>query len=170
MHLRQLVETWKSLSGPVSWTTPDPRDRYMRFYTTLEIDGIVDAGLVLKGGTYADTPDRHVTFEMAIVDPVRGRDLRLTRMDWRDLKGGHSNKRKLCRGTLRRAPETHFHDFEMNYIESEGKMKRGKLPCARAVSEDIQTFEQLRSFVGTHFRINNINIVPPPNWEYTLRL
>jgi hypothetical protein len=36
------------------------------------------------------------------------------------------------------------------------------------IDDDLQTFEQVRSFVGKHFRINNIEIVTPPEWEYDL--
>lgn len=169
MTLRHLVKTWKSIAVDVAWTTPDPGDRYTRFYSPLEINGIIDSGLVLKGGTYSNQPNVHVTFELAISNPRNGKYTRLVRIDWRDLKGGHSNNRKLCSGIISRTAATHLHDFDLNYIEAEDRMRKGgKLPCAINVTEDLQTFEELRTFVGRHFRINNIDVVPPPNWEYTL--
>jgi hypothetical protein len=66
--------------------------------------------------------------------------------------------------------DTHIHDFEMNYNEAEDRMRRGKLPCASDVPELLESFEQLRRFVGRRFKINNIEVVPLPNWEYELDL
>lgn len=168
MSLRLLLDAYKSIPSPLQWSKPDPEDGYMRIYTRLEIGGIVDAGLVLSGGTYAHLPDRHVSFELAILGSDGHRRTRLARVDWRDLKGGHSNNRGKCPGSIRRAPATHLHSFALNWDQQKGRMKRGKLPCAEAISEDLQTFEELRRYVGTHFRINNIDIVPRPDWVYDL--
>lgn len=43
---------------------------------------------------------------------------------------------------------------------------RNDLPMADDISQGIQTFEELRDLSGNLFRINNIDIVPPPKWEY----
>lgn len=168
MSLRNIIDAHKTIPGALQWSNPDPDDGYIRIYTRLEIGGIVDAGLVLSGGTYAHHPDRHVTFELAILGSDGRRRIRLERIDWRDLKGGHSNHRGKCPGTIRRAPATHLHSFALNWDQQRGRMKRGKLPCAAAIPEDLQTFEELRAYVGTYFRINNIGIVPRPEWVYDL--
>lgn len=168
MSLRGLFDAYKSIPSAIQWSAPDPDDGYMRIYTPLEIGGIVEAGLVLSGGTYVQHPDRHVTFELSILGHGGHRRIRLVRVDWRDLKGGHSNNRGKCPGVIRRAPETHLHSFALNWDSQKGRMKRGKLPCAEAIPEELQTFEELRTYVGTHFRINNIGIVPRPDWVYDL--
>jgi hypothetical protein len=49
-------------------------------------------------------------------------------------------------------------------------MRGKRLPCAMNISEKLETFEALRDHVGKHFRINNIGVVPPPEWEYKLPL
>lgn len=166
MLLRQLVETWKDLSHDAKWTEPDV-SQYCRFYAPLVVDGILEASLVLKGGTYKTHPERHISFELAIRDMKTNRDVRLSRIDWRVLSGGHSNSRRSCRGLVTRTESTHFHEFSLNYIAEEDRMKR-RLPCARNVDENLNTFEELREFVGTHFRINDIIGIPLPNWEYRL--
>ncbi|MDP3410928.1 hypothetical protein [Bosea sp. (in: a-proteobacteria)] len=142
----------------------------MRFAVPLEIDGITESGLILTGGTYAHHPDEHVTFEMAVNDYAGTRRIRLCRLDWRSLQDGHSNLRKKCSGQWagKRVPATHLHTFEANWIEGEQRMKKGKLPCAEPISQPLQTFDELRSFVGSYFRINNISVVPTPNWVYDL--
>lgn len=168
MPLPRLVTSWKSIANPVEWSKPDPEDGYIRFYAPLEMDGIVEAGLVLSGGTYAHHPDRHVTFELAVSGIAGQRRTRLARLDWRAITGGHSNHRRKCAGNGNRVPETHIHGFELNWVESERRMKRGNLPCAESVDRELQSFEELRAYVGTRFRINNIGIVPRPDWVYDL--
>jgi hypothetical protein len=169
MPLPRFVTSWKSIAAnAVEWSKADPEDGHMRFSAPLEIDGVVEAGLTLSGGATAHHPDRHVTFELAVAGVGGIRRVRLMRADWRDLKGGHSNNRRQCAGTGKRVPETHLHSFELNWIEAERRMRRGKLPCAEPIDEDLQSFEALRSFVGRRFRINNIGIVPRPDWVYDL--
>jgi hypothetical protein len=65
-------------------------------------------------------------------------------------------------------PDTHLHSFELNWVEAEQRMKGGKLPCAEPIEQPLETFEHLRGFVGRCFRINNIALVPMPDWAYDL--
>jgi hypothetical protein len=169
MSLRTIVESWKAISVGVQWTAPDEADGYSRIYVPLDVDDITEAGLILSGGTYSRHPDRHVTFELAITGVEGVRRIRLIRLDWKSLTGGHSNPRG-CLGEWsgRRVPVTHLHSFDLNWVEAEGRMRRGKLPCARPVERELQTFEDVRDFVGSHFKINNMNIVPRPDWVYGL--
>jgi hypothetical protein len=127
---------------------------------------------MLTGGAYAQHADRHVSLELAIQGLNGTRRIRLSRIDWRSLRRGHSNPRGKCLGAWdgKRVPETHYHSFEMNWVEAERRMKKGKLPCAKPIDEPLQSFEQLRAFAGISFNINNISIVPPPPWEYDLFL
>ena len=169
MPLPRLVYAWKSIAvAAVKWSAPDPDDGHMRFSVPLEINGIVEAGLTLSGGATAHHPDRHVTFELAVAGLGGLRRTRLIRADWRDIKGGHTNNRRQCAGTGKRVPETHLHSFELNWIEAERRMRRGKLPCAEPIEQDLQSFEALREYVGKRFKIINIGIVPRPDWVYDL--
>lgn len=170
MPLRDLVETEKTIPVQPKWTAPEPAgDGYIRLSVPLEIDGVTFAGLTLSGGAYAQHPEQHVTFELSVHDAV-GRHIRLARIDWRSLKGGHTNHPRHCAGPWRRArvPETHLHSFDLNWSEAEGRMKRGKLPCAEPISQPLQAFAELRTYAGTCFRIKNIDVVPPPDWVYDL--
>ena len=44
----------KTIPGPLQWSVPNQSDGYIRIYTPLEIDGVLEAGTVLIGG--ADAP------------------------------------------------------------------------------------------------------------------
>ncbi len=172
MSLPLLVRAEKSLAAPVRWTLPDSDEGgYIRFQSAIEIDGITEAGLVLDGGTYAQHRDVNVSFELAVVNFGQHRRIPLVRLEWRSLRGGHSNQRKNgCEGAWagKRVPETHIHTFEANWIDTKARMRRGDLPCAEPIAEELQSFEDVRAFVGRHFRINNIGIVPRPDWRYDL--
>lgn len=65
-------------------------------------------------------------------------------------------------------PETHHHSFALNWLEAEGRMRRGKLPCAEPPSEPLATNEDLRDFVGRAFLIEDMHVVPRPPWIYDL--
>jgi hypothetical protein len=166
--MRRLVDVEKSIAVPVSWTAPDETS-FVRFSAPLEIDGVTEAGLTLTGGAYLDYPDRNVTFELAVFGAAGVRRVRLIRLDWRSLRGGHSNPRN-CPDKWRgqRVPATHLHCFDLNWVESEQRMRRGKLPCAKPLDSKPQSFEELKESVGIHFRIKNIAIVPRPEWVYDL--
>jgi hypothetical protein len=47
-------------------------------------------------------------------------------------------------------------------------MRNGNLPQAVELDEEPQSFESLREVVGNLFRINNIDVVSRPPWEYNL--
>jgi len=170
MSLRYLVEAVKSLPYRPEWTEPDSGDGYTRLSVPLEIDGVTEAGLTFDCGTYEYHPDEHVTLELSVLGKSGRRRIRLMRLDWRSLKGGHSNDRRRCSGPWsgRRVPETHLHSFDLNWIEADQRMKKGKLPCAEPIPEPLQSLAELIDFAGRCFRINNIDIVPPPNWVYDL--
>ena len=168
MSLRQFVDTAKSIATAPGWTVPEA-DGYVRIYAPLDIAGVTEAGLVLSVGAYVIAPDRHVTFELSVLGFNSRRRIRLSRIDWRSLTGGHSN-RKCSIPALRNkpVPPTHIHDFDCNWVEADGRMRHGNLPCATAIDKDIQSFESLREHVGTVFNIKNIEVVPQPPWVYDL--
>jgi hypothetical protein len=169
MPLKTIFESDKQIPVAVRWTAPDADDGYIRFSVPLDIDGITDASVTLGGGAYIRVPDRHVTLELAILANDGIRRTRLARLDWKSDKGGHSNSRR-CGGPWsgRRLPETHLHSFDLNWIAAQGRMRKGKLPCAEPIEQELATFEELRAFAGNYFRINNIEVVPRPEWVYDL--
>ena len=151
----------------VKWTAPDS-DGVTRFLVSLSFEGILEAGLNLSGVALADFPKMNTTFELFASDQ-RGRSVRLMRMDWRSLRGGHKNTRRPTGSTLpRRTDPTHFHSFDLNWNPSTKRMRGRRLPLAQNIDEDLQSFEALRGWTGNAFRINNIDLVPSPPWRYNL--
>jgi hypothetical protein len=172
MHpLLALAEGEKSISAFPGWSGPEPETGYLWFDAPLEIDGVTEEGFVLHGGCLAYQPDCNVTFEIRINKSPGRRCLPLMRICWRSLKGGHTNLRR--QGTEfsgARLGDTHFHTFDHNWLPETGRMRAGNLRMAQPINESLQSFTELRDFVGIQFRINNIAIVSIPNWEYKLDL
>jgi hypothetical protein len=67
-----------------------------------------------------------------------------------------------------RIGNTHFHTFELNWSPESGRMRRGGLRQAMEINQEPQSFTELRDFVGNRFKINNMNVVIEPPWEYRL--
>lgn len=172
MSLRALAEADKSIMGFRGWSDPDEEDGYVHFQAPLAINGAVVGGLFLGGGAYQTAPDRHVTFEISLLTHGGFRRQKLMRLDWRPLRGGHTNQRRYrCPECCpMRTNDTHFHSFDINWREAEQRMRGPKLPCAKDVEENLQSYEQLRQYVGNQFRINDIGVVGPPSWEYKLNV
>lgn len=171
MVFKALAEADKAIAYFPGWSAPDSDDGYSHFQAPLSVRGITEAGLFLEGGTYPSIPDRNVTFELVLLVMGGARRVKLIRLDWRSLRDGHTNqKRYHCPDCPRRTTDTHLHSFDINWEDPPGRFRGPKLPCARDIPEPLQSFEELRTYVGKHFKINNIDVVSVPDWVYKLDL
>lgn len=165
-----LAEQAKTISFFPGWSKPEEETGYVWFDAPLEIGGVTERAFFLHGGCYADKPDCNLTFEMRIGKELGRRCIPLTRFCWRSLKGGHSNPRRTYMQELsgQRVGPTHFHPFALNYDAIKQRMRDPDLRCAMEINAEFQTFMQVRLLVGSLFRINNIDVVEAPPWEYKL--
>jgi hypothetical protein len=143
------------------------------FDAPFEIGGVVEEGVFLNGFCFQNRPDRHVSFSLVVARTASRRRIPLCRVDWRAISGGHSNPRvgsSPWRGI--RVSDSHFHDFELNWLSAEERMRGRKgvstLPLAKDLNNTITSFEELREFTGKAFSIKNIEVVERPVWEYDL--
>jgi hypothetical protein len=172
MHpLQALAEAEKLISVFPGWSDAEPETDYMWFDAPLEIGGVTEPGFVLHGGCLRYQPERHVVFEVRVSRTLGRRCVPLMRICWRSLKGGHTNPRRegaeFCGVRL---GSTHFHTFDQNWHAEGGRMRAGNLRMAWPIEQEPQSFTELRELVGKRFRINNIDVVTVPNWEYRLDL
>lgn len=169
--LPALAMAEKELGSFPGWSDEEAETGYSWFDAPLEVGGVTERGFVLHGGCQLNQPDRHVTFEVRISRSQGRRSLPLMRVDWRSLHGTHSNPRRGASAwSGRTVSSTHFHDFELNWLPVEGRMREGNLKLAREIEEELPTFDTLRAYVGRVFRITNMHIVTPPPWEFRLEL
>lgn len=66
MDLPGLVGSKKQIVTFSGWSPPEPETNYMTCVATLQVAGLMEKGFNLEGGCYADRPDEHVTFELAL--------------------------------------------------------------------------------------------------------
>jgi hypothetical protein len=149
------------------WSGPEEETGYLWFDAPIEIGGVTETGLVLHGGCLAARPECHVSFELRIARAPGRRLMPIERIDWRSLEGGHSNRRKpSSEWAGQRVSDTHLHDFWLNWSEQEKRLRSGNLRVAREIDEPLEDFTSVLAFVGKRLRINNIQVVKFPPWEY----
>jgi hypothetical protein len=169
MTFPSLVAATKMIAQFPGWSEPEPETGYCWFNAPLMIEGVVEQGFVLHGGHLKHVHDANVSFELRAIKPGSKRAVPLARIDWKAVRGGHTNpKRKGIAGSGKRVGPSHHHSFDLNWVASENRMRLGNLPMAEDIDQGIQTFESLLATVGNLFRINNIAVVSPPKWEYDL--
>ena len=167
MPFPDIMRANKSLAQFPGWSEPEPDTGYCWFNAPLMMGGVVEQGLTLHGGCLKHVPDAHVTFQVQATKPGARRHVPLARLDWRSVTGGHSNPRRAGSPMSgKRCSNSHHHSFDLNWLEQEGRMRFGNLPMAEDITQQIQTFEDIRDEAGILFGINNISIVLPPKWEY----
>lgn len=171
MTLKELFDSPKSLVVTPHWSKPEPNG-FSWFDAPLEVGGVTERLFVLHGGHQRDLPDAHVSFEIKIGRPGTKKRIPLARIEWRSLKGGHTNPRKgpafLKHLYGVRVQDTHHHKFDYNYVSEEDRMRGGNLPWAEGFEEEIVSFESLREKVGNCFGISDISLVTKPVWDYDL--
>jgi hypothetical protein len=142
----------------------------MSFTIPLDIAGVTIEHFWLRGRCIVDLPDREVTFQLEVgKDGIRTRTP-LMRVDWRPVSGGHGNGDGPPELANTYVAGSHLHDFEMNWLDHEQRMRMSNLPVARQITEPLQNFTELLDFVKIHFRINGIEKITEPEWVEELLL
>lgn len=154
-----LVEQWKLLSSPVSWSLPDPVDGQVGFLSPLEIEGVTVVDFALRGIAYEQRIDAAVTFQLEIGIPGARTRTPLIRLDWRPISLQHRNPdRTMLVGD-------HVHPFDLNWLEVEQRMRRHNLPYAIPLPHAVGSYGALLDAAASVFRISNVKIIPSPEWS-----
>lgn len=160
--LHHLVEEWKSISGPVQWSSPPAvEDGVIQFLVPLEIGELTIAGFALRGVAYAYLPDEAVTLQMEISQNGARTRIPLARLDWKPRSAFHQNPDKS------RFAGTHIHPFDLNWLEVEQRMRTGNLPFAQKIVQ-IHTFNDMLDYAKAAFRIKDVDKIPMPEWSRQL--
>lgn len=168
MTLLELVAARKEIDVFQGWSEPESDSGAMWFNAPLSVGGVTEQNFILAGLALKNAVDCNVCFEIRI-GLTKKRKIALARYEWRSLRNGHTNPRRSGHALSgKRVGATHYHRFEDNWIEKDKRMRAGNLPFADDVEEEPQSFEELRVNVGNLLRINNIEVVEPPKWEYDL--
>lgn len=162
------MNSQKDLVSFTGWGLPDDDDRKMQFTAPLDIGGVTVEHFWLRGRCIEDQPDREVTFQLEVGKEGNRSREPLMRIDWRPLSGGHGNADGPDGLADTIIAGSHFHSFELNWLEQEQRMRASNLPVARGIIEPLQTFKEVLDFVNIHFRINGVEDVLEPEWVQKL--
>jgi hypothetical protein len=141
-------------------------DKWLRLVSPLDIDGITVEGFRFGASCHSELSDRAVTFQLEYHPVRRGsKGGPLCRIEWRPLSG-HNNKGA-------GPPEfryvvlsgNHHHPFELNWSHAPNQVRRGTLPIAIPILDELDSYREALAFVGKEFRINNVMSCPVPPWE-----
>jgi hypothetical protein len=162
------MEAEKTIVSFPGWSEPD-ESNYIWFDVVLEVGGVVDAAFTFHGGCCQTIPDRHLTFELRVRRQPGRRCIPLARICWRSLTG-HTNRRGVGPPELagRRLSSSHYHSFDLNWLPNGGRMRGGNLPLAMNLRDGLDSYAEVREFVGSAFNINNITVIENPLWEAQL--
>lgn len=168
MTFPEIFAARKEIANFAGWQDPEPETGGMWFMAPLAIGGVVQDAFFLHGVCLKYAPDVNVCFELK-VHGQKGKKKSLARYEWKSLREGHTNPRKKGSPVSGlRVSRTHYHSFDLNWLEAENRLRGGNLPLAESITEEPDSFESLRREVGKLFRINNMDVVLPPPWEYKM--
>lgn len=136
----------------------------MSFTAPLDIGGVTIPHFWLRGRCIEDQPDREVSFQLEVGREGFRTRTPLIRVDWRPLSGGHGNPNGSFDLADTFVAGSHYHAFELNWLEAEARMRTSNLPVAEEIIEPLQGFSDLLDFVKIRFRINGIEKIAPPEW------
>ena len=162
--LKELFEAEKNVVLQ-DWVE-DERGKH-RVNLSVEIAGNIVQGLSLIGTAVRALPDREVMFQLIYQPPFVHPEL-LCRIDWKPLKPHRNGPDGPKRHRLREITGSHHHPFKLNWLETEGRMRRANLPIAEALTPDPATFPQLLALVSKEFRITNLQDLALPPWDLLL--
>ncbi len=162
----RIMKSEKKLVSAVSWSLPQPETQKIGWLSPLEINGVTEQGLFLRGVCYENRPNEAVTFQIEMGQAHLRARLPLCRIDWRPIAATHRNERPLAKlhDLPRSITGSHVHPFLMNWDESLGIMRPSNLPVASEIPIIINTFNNLLAFLGAEFNVVGVEKIPEPNW------
>ncbi len=161
------VPKWLSAADGIRWI--EDGGSKLRLLVALEDQwGVTIEGLVLRGRAVKDLPDREVMLQLEFPHERERNDNAIERIDWKPLQP-HNNKHRgplEWRYQIQRG--THLHEFDLNWLEGEQRMRKSNLPIARPIIQPIQSVTSLLEFCEKQFNITGLTALPLPPWEETL--
>ena len=167
-RLPPLIAATKALASSPKWVEVDDQ---FNFTVPLEIDGVTQIGLRLRGKCSRDYPDQNLTFQVEYQFKAISKLVPVTRIDWRPIKPHQNRNIGPVEWRLAQFHLSHIHLFQENYDWMVGNGLpladniKMNLPIAVPLTADPNNLAALVAFMGHTFRITGVETIPAPPWK-----
>ncbi|CAA7614664.1 hypothetical protein MTBLM5_140004 [Magnetospirillum sp. LM-5] len=168
-RLPPLIAATKTLASTPKWAELDDQ---FTFTVALDIDGVTQIGLRLRGRCAREYSDQNLTFQIEYQFRGIARFAPVTRVDWKPIKP--HNNRHFGPPALRlmRFHASHIHPFQENHEWMSGNgqplaenLKAYDLPIAIPMEHEPDTVSALMTLAGRCFNIDGMNAILGPPWK-----
>lgn len=159
-----IASAQKLLATKQDWA--EVGNRKVELVHPLDIDGVTQEGLVLRMIAFIDQPNRAVRAFVQCALPGQ-RPRAIDAIDWKPFHS-HLNRKGPPHLKGRQFTRSHWHRFDLNWLPAEGTFLTGNLPVAEEVNPEPAGFSDFLAFAAKSFRINNLQDIELPPWEYGL--
>ena len=167
-RLPPLIDAVKTLSSTPKWA--EQEDQFT-FTVALDIDGITQMGLRLRGKCSRDFPDKNITFQIEYIFRGRVKPAPVTRIDWRPLHPHQNRNIGPAQWRLQSFHCSHIHPFSENHEWMVGNGLpladniKQNLPIAMPLDNEPDGFKSLVTMVGKSLKIEGVDVIPVPPWK-----
>lgn len=168
-RLPPLISAAKTLASIPRWT--ELEDQF-NFTVPLDIDGITQIGLRLRGKCNRDYADQNLTFQIEYQFRDLAKLVPVTRIDWRPLKQHQNPNFGPKEFRLLRFHTSHHHLFQENYDWMVGNgqpladnIKAKNLPLAAPLEKEPKDVAGVVELMGRLFNIDGVGAIPAPPWK-----
>ena len=151
----------KSLTADLNWVVTPERHS---FEAPLEVDGMSLAGARVRGTVRPGVAQPAVMLQLELISSSN-RVGGLDRLDWHPIHV-HDNQGK---GPLHlrfvKQNYSHHHQFELNWLETEQRLRAGNLPIAIPFEHPLSSINQVFEFAEQYFKISGLGRHQMPEWQ-----
>ncbi|MDA8231213.1 MAG: hypothetical protein M0006_07735 [Magnetospirillum sp.] len=167
-RLPPLVAATKTFASTPKWAELDDQ---FSFAVPLDIDGITQMGLRLRGKCSRDYADQNLTFQIEYQFKGTTKPVPVIRIDWRPIKPHQNRNIGPIEWRLACFHLSHIHPFQENYdwIVCNGQPLadniKQNLPIAVPLDADPDGVAALLALMGQAFNIDGVGAIAAPPWK-----
>ncbi|MBF0373443.1 MAG: hypothetical protein HQL39_08490 [Alphaproteobacteria bacterium] len=168
-RLPPLIAAAKTLASTPKWAELDDQ---FNFTVPLDIGGVTQLGLRLRGKCSRDYVDQNLTFQIEYQFRGITKLVPVTRIDWRPIKPHQNPNFGPMELRLLRFHASHHHLFQENYDWMVGNgqpladnIRAKNIPIAVPLDVDPLDLAGVLALMGRSFNIDGVGAIPAPPWK-----
>lgn len=167
-RLPPLIIATKTLALTPKWAELDDQ---FTFTVPLDIGGVTQVGLRLRGKCSRDYADQNLTFQIEYQFKGITKPVPVARIDWRPLKPHRNRNIGPIEWRLAYFHLSHIHPFQENHDWMVGNGQpladniKQNLPIAMPLDAEPDGVVALLTVMGRIFNIEGVGAIPAPPWK-----